>query len=108
MEVVNEERVRSQTMQTIKARMAANWDFHFELDFAMSVWDILLELQVEQHPRIINYHSMVRCAINNWLMLDFNMAPMHISYVYIVPDAPPQWMIDLAARNRAKRSAANL
>jgi len=92
-----------EAMKTIKARQNENSMFYFELDNVIRIWNILLQLQTEKHPRI-NYCNMVQCAIHNRLYDDFQLAPLDIAYVDLEPNLP-QWLLALAARNRAKRDA---
>jgi len=93
----------AEAMKTIKTLQEENSMFYFELDNVMRIWNILLQLQTEKHPRI-NYCNMVQCAIHNRLYEYFLIAPMDIAYVDLEPHPPP-WLLALAARNRAKRAA---
>jgi len=90
-----------EAMKTIKTWQNENSTFYFELDNVMRIWNILLQLQREKHPRI-NYCNMVQCAIHNRLYEDFRITPIDISYFELEPH-PPSWLLALAARNRAKR-----
>ena len=93
----------AEAIKTIQTRYDENSLFYSELDNVMCIWNILLQLQREKHPRI-NYCNMVQCAIHNRLYEDFRIAPMDITYVDLEPNSP-QWLLALAAQNRAKHSA---
>jgi hypothetical protein len=84
-------------------RYQENFKFFCELDNVLCIWNILMQLKTEKHPRI-NHCNLVQCAIYNRLYQDFRIAPMDISY-FELESNPPQWLLALAARNRSKRAA---
>jgi len=91
-----------ESIETIKAKRQENWNFHFELNNTTRIMEFLLEVQKTTPTRIPkDYDTMVLCAVQNRLYEDLKLAPMHISYVDLAPN-PPQWLIELAAKNRAK------